>query len=152
MHGSSINFKIDFRQGLVKCGQMDNDQFLSKSYVYILGDGPKYTIIEKVAAELAAVWYEAGRSAGMTSKHKTARLYAKKNFTTWIPKSVEILTSMLGRQDIPDLMKQEIYDAIIERANDPKVKDLKMRADGKRYYDGQYKIAGGGVNPFLKNN
>jgi len=80
---------------------------------------PKYTVIEKTAGELAACFYEAGRSSGLTSKHKNARAYAKANIERFIPKAVEILTTMLGQNNIADLAKQEIYEALMERANAP---------------------------------
>lgn len=89
---------------------------------YIL-NSPKYTVIEKVAAELAGTWYEIGRGQGLTSKWKTPKAYARANFEKFIPKSVELLLSMLGRSDIHDLMKQEIYEALLERHNDPALCD-----------------------------
>ncbi len=85
---------------------------------------PQSVIIEKTALELAATWYETGRSQGMISKYKNARQYAKHNVETWIPKAIEILTSMLGREDIPELMKQEIYTALMERTNAPNMEFL----------------------------
>lgn len=80
---------------------------------------PQSVIIEKTALELAASWWEIGRTNGMSSKYKSARQYAKKNLETWIPKAVEILTEMLSKDNIPELMKQEIYTALMERANAP---------------------------------
>lgn len=85
---------------------------------------PKYTIIEKTAAELAGVFYDAGRATGLKSKYKNARAYAKGEFVKFIPKAVEILTGMLGRFDLPDLMKQEIYEAIMERNDDPTLNSI----------------------------
>jgi hypothetical protein len=85
---------------------------------YIL-KAAKYTVIEKTAAEFAAVFYEAARSSGLTSEFKNPRSFARANFTKFIPKAVEVLISMLGRSDIHDLMKQEIYEALMERNNDP---------------------------------
>lgn len=105
---------------------------------------PKYTVIEKVAAEFAAVWWEAGRSSGLKSKHKTARLYAKKNFEKFIPKAIEHLTEMLDNPHIADLAKQEIYEALMERANDPVLKKTIVDLDLP------YKI--NGENPFKVNN
>ena len=84
---------------------------------YILS--PKHTLIERVAAEMAAVFYEAGRSSGMTSKYKNPRSWARAHFERFIPRAVETLVSMLGRSDIAELQKQEIYDALMERHNDP---------------------------------
>lgn len=82
---------------------------------------PSSTVIEKTAIELAAVYYEAGRSTGLTSKYKSPRAFARHNFERFIPKAVELLMSMLDRPDIADLMKNEIYSAILERANAPEL-------------------------------
>lgn len=81
---------------------------------------PKYTIIEKTAGELAAAFYEGARGSGLKSKYKNARSWAKANFVKFIPKAVEILTGMLdSHSNISDHMREEIYEAIMERANDP---------------------------------
>ena len=56
---------------------------------------PKYTVIEQTAIQLAACFYEAGRSSGLKSKHKNARAYAKANLERFIPKAIDILTTML---------------------------------------------------------
>lgn len=93
---------------------------MSKNYV--LGS-PRYTLIEKTAAELAAVWYSVGRSQGLTSKWKDERAYARANFTKFIPKAVELLLSMLGRSDMHELQKSEIYESLMERHNDPRLVD-----------------------------
>ena len=79
----------------------------------------KNVVIEQTALQLAATWWEVGRSQGMTSKYKSARAYARANMEKFVPKSVEYLLQMLGRSDIHDLQKAEIYAALIERANDP---------------------------------
>lgn len=79
---------------------------------------PRFTVIERTAAQFAAVFYEAARNTGMTSKYKTAKHYATNNFETYIPKAVEILTDMLGREDVSIHLKDEISNALIERAND----------------------------------
>lgn len=80
---------------------------------------PGYTVIETTAAEFAATFFEAARNTGMTSKkHKNARSYAKANFEMYIPKAIEILTDMLGREDVSIHLKDEISNALIERAND----------------------------------
>lgn len=79
---------------------------------------PGYTVIERTAAQMAAVFYDAARNTGMKSKYKNARLYAMANFETFIPKAIEILTDMLSRDDVNIHMKDEISNALIERAND----------------------------------
>ena len=82
---------------------------------------PAHTVIERTALELAATWYEIGRGQGLTSKWKDPKSYARANFTKFIPKAVELLISMLGRSDIHDLMKSEIYESLLERHNDPEL-------------------------------
>jgi hypothetical protein len=86
-------------------------------------------LIEKVAGELAGVWYEIGRGQGMTSKWKTPRAYAKANIEKFIPLALKHLLEMLSNPTTPDLMKQEIYDAIMERVNDP---DLHVFSEVKK--------------------
>lgn len=85
---------------------------------------PAHTLIEKTALELALAWYEVGRSQGLTSKWSTAKSYARANFTHFIPKAIEYLISMLGRSDIHELQKSEIYESLMERHNDPTLNDL----------------------------
>lgn len=79
---------------------------------------PRFTVIERTAAAFAATYYEAARNTGMTSKFKTPKAYATANFETFIPKAIEILTDMLGRHDVSIHMRDEISNALIERAND----------------------------------
>ena len=83
-------------------------------------EAPASTVIEKTALEFAAVFYDAARSSGATSK-MTQKAWARKNFHKFIPRAVQTLISMLGRSDISDLMKQEIHTALIERINDPEM-------------------------------
>lgn len=80
---------------------------------------PESTVFEKVALELACTWYEIGRGQGMTSKWKDAKSYGRANFERFLPKALEYCISMLGRDDIPALMKAEIYDELMRRNNDP---------------------------------
>lgn len=82
---------------------------------------PQSLLIEKTALELAAVFYEAGRSSGLTSKHKDAKSFAKANVERFIPKAVDLLMDMIGSGAIPEDQKQLIYEAFMERTND---KDL----------------------------
>lgn len=82
---------------------------------------PQSLVIEKTALEIAAVFYEACRSAGMKSKHKDARKFARANVEKFIPKAVELLMDMLGKDSTPQEQKDMIYEAIMERANDPEL-------------------------------
>lgn len=79
---------------------------------------PQSLLIEKTALELAAAFYEGGRSAGLKSKHKDARSFAKANVETFIPKAVELLMTMIGSDAIPQDQKDLIYEAFMERTND----------------------------------
>lgn len=81
---------------------------------------PKSVVIEHTALEIACEVYDQARSVGCTS-NLTQKAWARANFQHYIPHAIAHLTSMLGRSDINDLCKQEIYDAIIERTNDPEM-------------------------------
>ena len=82
----------------------------------------KNTLIEQVAGELAATFYEAGRSSGMTSKYKTPQAYAKKYLERFIPKAVDILLEMMKpTSNCSPQMRAEIYEAMMERINDPEL-------------------------------
>lgn len=79
---------------------------------------PQSLLIEKTALELACVFYEAGRSSGLKSKHKDARAFAKANVTTFIPKAVELLMDILANPATSVEQKDMIYEAFMERTND----------------------------------
>lgn len=83
---------------------------------------PKSSLIEKTASALATEFYEIGRSQGLTSKYKNHRAYARANLEKFIPKAIEYLITMLGNPSFPELAKAEIYEALMERHNDPKFK------------------------------
>lgn len=91
---------------------------------------PKYNLIEKVAGELAGTFYEIGRSQGLTSQCKNARAFAKKNLEKFIPKAIEYLLAQLNDPAISLLIKEEIYEALIERHNDPTLNYLIPPAKG----------------------
>lgn len=94
---------------------------------------PKHTLIEKIAGELAAVWYETGRSQGLTSKHKNARAYAKANLEKFIPKAVECCLKMLEPDsNATEDMKREIYEALMERHNDEELNQYLPNIDVKK--------------------
>ncbi len=131
--------------------------------------GPKNVVFEHVALEMAAVFYEAGRSSGMTSKYKDARSWARANFEKFISAAIEKCVQLLGRQDIPDLAKQEIWDALYERNNDPDInsalgyglpdldvkKILDMLPKQERIADvntGNTVLHMKKINPYLRNN
>lgn len=128
--------------------------------------GPKYTIFEQVASECAAVWWETGMSQGMKSSYKDARSFARAKFETFIPVAIKHCVTLLGRQDIPDLAKAEIYQALHERNNDPDVnamlgyglpdldvkKILDMLPKQERIADVSTVLHMKKINPYLKVN
>lgn len=94
---------------------------------------PQSTLIETVAAQLAATWYEIGRGQGLTSKYKNARAYAKANLEKFIPKAVEILLEMLKpTSNCTPEMREEIYEALMERHNDPELNAVMPNIDVKK--------------------
>jgi len=89
---------------------------------------PQSILIEQTAAELAAIFWEAGRSAGMPSRFKNARTFARAKMTTFIPKAVQHLLEMLGNPAVPKEQKDLIYEAILERVNDPDLSNCGIKA------------------------
>lgn len=82
---------------------------------------PQSVLIEKTALEFATTYYEVGRSQGLTSKYKNAKAFAKANVEKFIPKAVETLIDMMGNPACPQEQKDLIYDAFMERSNDPEL-------------------------------
>lgn len=85
---------------------------------------PRDILIERTAGELAATWFEAAQNTPeintLRKKYKNnPKVYARKNWEKFVPLAVNILVGMLGRQDLPLEMREEIYNCIIDRANDP---------------------------------
>lgn len=89
---------------------------------------PQSVLIEQTALQMAAVFWEAGRSSGMPSKYKNARAFARAKLTTFIPKAVQHLIEMISNQATPKEMKDLIYEAIMERVNDPDLSNCGIKA------------------------
>ena len=82
----------------------------------------KHVLIETIAGQLAATWYEIGKAQGLTSKYPDARSYARAYLHKFIPKAVEYCLEMLkSTSNATREMKEEIYDALQERHNDPEL-------------------------------
>lgn len=105
---------------------------------------PQSLVIEKTALELATAYHEAGRSSGLISKHKNAKAFAKANVEKFIPKAIEILMQILSNPATPQEQRDLIYDAFMERSNDPDLSnsgigafknDTPFLIDGKTMYD-----------------
>lgn len=97
---------------------------------------PSDVIVEKTAGEMAATFYDAARSSGMTviqlqSKkinllnYKSPRGFARRHLEKFIPAAVHALIEIMSRDTTPPEQKDVIYNAIMERVNDP---DLDMMA------------------------
>lgn len=80
---------------------------------------PKSSLIEKTAAALATEWFEIGMQQGLKSKYKNHQQFARANLEKFIPKAIEHLIQILGNPTFPELAKAEIYDALMDRHNNP---------------------------------
>lgn len=92
---------------------------------------PESVLIEQTAADLCAEFYEAGLASGLKSKHKTHKAFVHHNIEKFIPKAVELLVEMLGKDSTPNNQKELIAAALIERANDPDLSFLNEKIDWK---------------------
>lgn len=91
---------------------------------------PLDPLIYKVAGEMAAVMYEAGRSSGMTSKHKNARAYAKANLEKFVPLAIKHLIELLKpTSNCTEYMRQQIHAALTNPINDPDLMEKKVDTD-----------------------
>ena len=97
---------------------------------------PSDVIVEKTAGEMAGVFYDAARSSGMTViqlqgkkinllNYKSPRSFARRHLEKFIPAAVHALIEIMSRDTTPPEQKDVIYNAIMERVNDP---DLDMMA------------------------
>jgi hypothetical protein len=96
---------------------------------------PSDVIVEKTAGEFAGTFFEAARSSGMgiitlqgqkidLRKYKNnPRAFARAHIEKFIPAAVNALTDILSRDSTPADQKEIIYNALMERVNDP---DLDM--------------------------
>ena len=55
----------------------------------------------------------------MTSKYKNARAYARANLEKFIPTAIDHLLTVMHNHSTPQIMKDEILGAYLERANAP---------------------------------
>lgn len=91
---------------------------------------PKFNLIEHLAIELAGVFYDTGRSQGLKSKHKTARRYAAANIEKFVPHAIKAMLQMLNNPSISAEMKEEIWESLQERIDDPVAQSLAKASDG----------------------
>lgn len=97
---------------------------------------PSDVIVEKTAGEFAGVFYDSARSSGMTViklqgdtinllRYKSPREFARRHLEKFIPAAVHALNEIMCNPNTPETQRQIIYNAIMERVNDP---DLDMMA------------------------
>lgn len=101
---------------------------------------PDSNIIEVTAGKLAAIFFEASRSSGLKKiklqgriinlmKYKeNPRNFARDCLEAFIPAAIEALTTIMGRANTPPEQKELIYQAILERVNDPQLGDMAKAA------------------------
>ncbi|SRR5258708_1507621 len=93
---------------------------------------PSNVIIEKVAGEMAGIFYDAARSSGMTKvklqndiidlkRYKTPRSFARMHLEKFIPVAVHALTEIMTNPNTSEDKRQLIYQALLERINDTTV-------------------------------
>lgn len=80
---------------------------------------PSSVLIEVTAGNLAATFYEVGRSQGLPSKHKTTKSYVNAYVEKFIPRAIDLLLDILHNPFTSEEQKSLIYDALSERVNDP---------------------------------
>ena len=97
---------------------------------------PSNVIIEKVAGQMAGVFFDAARSSGLKiimlqgkkinlMKYKeNPRNFARSNIEAFIPAAVEALIEIMSRENCPVEQKEMLYQALLERVND---QDIDMR-------------------------
>lgn len=91
---------------------------------------PANPLIYRTAAEFATVYYEAGRSSGMTSKHKDAKRFAAEYMERFIPLAIKHLLEMLKpTSNVTEHMRQEIHAALTDPINDPDLMEAKVNPD-----------------------
>lgn len=101
---------------------------------------PSDVIIEKVAGQMAGVFFDAARSSGLKiimlqgkkinlMKYKeNPRNFARVNIEAFIPAAVHALNEILSRENTPPEHKEIIYQALMERVNDPDIDMLAKTA------------------------
>jgi hypothetical protein len=91
---------------------------------------PINPLIYKVASNFAGIFYDAGRSTGLTSNYKTPEAFAKKYLERFIPMAIKHLMTLLKpNSGITEHMKEEIYSALIDPVNDPRLMKAKVNVD-----------------------
>lgn len=91
---------------------------------------PANPLIYRTAATYAAIFYDAGRSAGLTSEYKTPEAFARKYMERFIPMVIKNFIEMLKPgSNCTEHMKQEIHEALTDPINDPNLMETKVDID-----------------------
>jgi hypothetical protein len=91
---------------------------------------PVNMLIYRTALSYAAVFYEAGRSTGLTSQYKTPEAFAKRYIERFIPMVIKNFMELLKpHSGITEHMRAEIYEALIDPVNDPNLMKAKVNTD-----------------------
>ncbi len=91
---------------------------------------PANPLIYRTALSYAAVFYEAGRSSGLTSQYKTPEAFAKRYIERFIPMVIKNFMELLKpHSGITEHMRAEIYDALMDPVNDPNLMKAKVNTD-----------------------
>lgn len=102
---------------------------------------PKFNLVEHIAAEMAGVFYETGRSQGLTpiqimaalngtsntqglANFKNARVFAMNNLEKFVPHAVKAMLDMLSSSTVSAEQKEQIFESLQERINDPTAQSL----------------------------
>ncbi len=91
---------------------------------------PANPLIYKTALQYAAVFYDAGRSSGLTSEYKTPEEFAKRYVERFLPMVIKNFVEMLKPQSgITKHMRDTIYEALMDPVNDPNLMTTKPPTD-----------------------
>jgi len=103
---------------------------------------PASMLIEQTAGEFAGVFFDAARSSGMhkiklrgqvinlDKYNNNPRKFAKAHLKKFIPDAVQHLIKLLGMPHMSPDQKEIIYQAIMERVNDPQLDALAKSTQG----------------------
>lgn len=87
---------------------------------------PATNLIEKLAGELAATWFEVARSSGhvVQGYGNNARKFAKDNLESFVPFAIKHCMEMLNNPSFDQNAKMMIYEALMKRTNDEEMRKL----------------------------
>lgn len=91
---------------------------------------PANPLIYRTALQYAAIFYEAGRSSGLTSQYKTPEAFAKRYIERFIPMVIKNFIELLKpHSGVSEHMKEEISAALLDPVNDPNLMKAKVNTD-----------------------